>query len=149
MLNTYTVVSFFIDRVQICNCYLSLSTLASKKISGILLVVCLFFIYVIPTLFQHFNLRNRRPYLSCCSLHCKYTKHMLFLCFIAAINLTFTFHVFLWPSKYQWYSFFFFEISKYFTRYIVCCFFAFNKIISVVFCSLTCNCIRLAYLAGF
>ena len=38
--NTYTVLCFFVDRVQKSSCYLCLSTLASKNISGTLFLVC-------------------------------------------------------------------------------------------------------------
>ena len=38
--NTYTEPSFFVDRVQKCNCHLCISALTSKNISGTLFMIC-------------------------------------------------------------------------------------------------------------
>ena len=58
--------------------------------------------------------------------------HFLSL-FITAENATFTFHAVLFPSKHQSYLSFYFEISKYVKRYLLCCLFAFKYVIFAVF----------------
>ena len=79
-LRTYTVRGFFLDRDQKRYCYLSVSPLISKNVNGTIVCSLVFSKYVLSTILWHFNLKIHPPYLSCCSLHCKYTKHTLFLC---------------------------------------------------------------------
>ena len=68
---------------------------------------------------------------------------------ITTTNATFTFEAILPLWKDQSYLSFYFETSKFVRRYRCCCLFAMKYVISLSFCSLTCNCISLTYVVLF
>ena len=89
-----------IDRVQKCNCYLSVSTLRSQKISGILLVV-----FLSPSRF--FGTVSAVLTWICINHSCLVAVYTLnksgtpFFFVYKRLSTTFTFHAFVWPSKHQ------------------------------------------------
>ena len=58
MLNTCTVPSLSLDKVQKRNYYFSVSNLTSKNIS------CTLFLFRMSTVFLHFDLKMHKPYLA-------------------------------------------------------------------------------------
>ena len=99
MLNTYTVPCFFIDVVEKFNCYLSVSILASKNISGILFVVCfspsMFFLPFRCILSQ--KCINHTYLVAIYTLNTTSTPYFLF---IIAKNLTFSFLMLFFGLQY-------------------------------------------------
>ena len=120
--STYTVPCSFVDRFQQFNCYFSVSSLSLKNTTATLFVVS-FSLNVFFLLFSCTLSWNCMNHEYCSSLHSKYMKHTLFLFFITAKNLTFTFHDVSCPSKVGSYVFSNFQNCNYVTRYLVRCFF--------------------------
>ena len=137
-----------IDRVQKCNCYLSVSTLRSQKISGILLVV-----FLSPSRF--FGTVSAVLTWICINHSCLVAVYTLkksgtpFFFVYKRLSPTFTFHAFVWPSKHQSNLFFSFNISKYIKPYLLWFFFGSNYVFSVVSFSLKSNCLSGTHLLLF
>ena len=112
VLITYNVACLFIYSVQKRHCYLSVSNLASKNMSGTLFLVCL----SLNTFFRPFS----------GILTCKYIKHISapavytlitrsppYCVFLTTENAPLTFHAVIWPSKREPYLCCNFQTSKY------------------------------------
>ena len=132
MVNTFTVLGFFVDRVQKCNCYLSASTLTSKNISGVLSVAC----WSLCMLLLSFPgiLTWKCIYHSC--LVAVYTLNTgSTLCFFNDKRLKR--NIYLWCCVLAWTTsigpFSSFKTSKYVRQYLTCCFLPSKYVIFAVF----------------
>ena len=137
----------FNDSVHTQHCYLSLSTLTSKNISGTLFIVCL----SLNMLFLPFSciltskcINHTYP-VALYTLNTPSTPYCLFL---TDKNVPFNFEHVLGPSKRRSYLCSYFQTSKYVRRYLVCCLFASKYVTSAVFCTLSCNCMSRTYLVA-
>ena len=152
MLNTYTVPCFFIDAVEKFNCYLSVSILASKNISGILFVVCFspsMFFLPFPCILTQ-KCINHTYLVAIYTLNTTSTTSTPYFLFIIAKNLTFSFLMLFFGLQYINRTFFI--ISKLLNKLRGTLFIVgllLKDVISAVFCSLTCNCISGTYLVAF
>ena len=129
MLKTYNVPYLFLDGVEKCNCYLSVSIYHLRTSE----VFCLLFASPQVSLFYHFlafSLRNAWTIPILLQFTLEIQEAHLTSLFGIAENVTFTFHNFLSPWIHQSYIF---SYSKLVRRYVVCCLFASKYVISAAF----------------
>ena len=87
-LNRNTIPSLFLDTVKLKVKLLSSHHHVNTSDYLQYLVCCLLVCnYVLSTVFWHSNLKMHQPWLSSRSLHCKYTKHIIFSLFLTARNV--------------------------------------------------------------
>ena len=138
---TYTVPCLFTYSFPKRHCYLWVSTLASKNISGTLFDLCLslnaFFLPFSGILTGKYTKHTYHVAVS--TLNTRSTSYCLFL---TAENAPLIFHAVVYPSKHQPYLCSNFQTSKY-----VVCFFV-NTLFVLFSGILTCNCISRTYLVA-
>ena len=128
MLNRYTVPCLFPGRVQKRNCYLSVSTLTSKDISSTLFILCFSLnVFVLP--FSGILTWKSINHSYLVPVYTQIHQARVVSLFVAAKNVTFTFHPVLWPSKHQSYFVSDFETCKYVRWYFLRSLFASKYVI--------------------
>ena len=137
----------FVYSVQKCHCYISISTLTSKNISGTLFVVCLFrnmFFLPFSGILTCKYINHTYP-VAVYTLNTRSTPYCLFL---TAKNVPLIFHAVVWPSKDQPYLFSNFKTSKNVSDSVFAVCLLLNRLF-LLFCGiLTCNCISSTYLVA-
>ena len=147
MLIPYTVPCLFVDRVQKRNCYLTVSTLRFRKISGTLFVFCfsLNMIYLPFCRAWTWKCINHACLVAVYTLNTPRTQYSL--C-ITTKNVTFTFHGVFCLSKHKSYLFPHLQTSIYVRRCLTWYFLGKYVITGVSF-SFTCNCSSRTYFVAF
>ena len=140
MLNTYTVPCYFIYSVHKRYCYLCVSTLASKHISGSLFVFCLslnMFFLPFSGILTCTYINHTYP----AAVYTLNTRSTPYCSFLTAENVPLTFHAVVWLWKHARYFFSNLETSKYVKTALFVVLLVLNTLFLLLCSILTCNCI--------